>query len=171
LACFDGSSGLPEKMSEGFDALRLLPASTPESFGTTTVQPANMSGVLGNISGLPEKMPGNSGHPPAFHSGRPENFAGISARRFNGVEHQRFSVVGERRAGVIATGVFRECRQLSESRWNLSSPKILLPESQSACRDSKADPQFRPKTLAKNAVFTNLRVGVESLRVRAIRQF
>lgn len=100
-----GSGRLPGNMPEGFDALRLLPASTPESFGTITVQPANMSEVAGNNSGFPEKMPGNSDHPPAFHSGRPKNFAGISARRFSGVEHQRFSVVGERRTGVIATGV------------------------------------------------------------------
>jgi hypothetical protein len=83
-----------------------------------------MSEVVGNISGLPEKMPGNSDHPPAFHSGRPENFAGISARRFNGVEHQGFSVVGERRTGVIATGVFREVPTVSENRANLSSTKI-----------------------------------------------
>ena len=111
-------------MSEASDALRLLPASTPDKIGTITVQPASMSEVVGNNSGLPEKMSGNSGHSPAFHSGRPENFAGISVRRFNGVEHQRFSVVGERRTGVIADGVVRECRQLSENRANLSSTKI-----------------------------------------------
>jgi hypothetical protein len=67
-------------MFEGFDVLRLLPASTPDKIGTVTVQPASRSEVVGNISRLPEKMPGNSGHSPAFHSGRPKNFAGISAR-------------------------------------------------------------------------------------------
>lgn len=88
-----------------------------------------MSEVVGNISGLPEKMAGNSDHPPASHSGRPENFAAISARRFNGVEHQRFSVAGEWRTGVIATGVVRECRQLSENGVNLSSKKIRAGDS------------------------------------------
>jgi hypothetical protein len=116
-------------MSEGFDAPRLLPASTPDNFGTITAQPANMSEVVGNIAGLPEKMSGNFGHPSAFHCGRPENFAGISGRRFNGVEHQGFSVVGERKTGVIATGGLGRCRQLSENGVNLSSPKIRAGEN------------------------------------------
>jgi hypothetical protein len=131
-------------MAEGSEALRLLPASTPDKIGTITVQPANMSEVVGNISGLPEKMPGNSGHSPAVHSGRPENSAGISVRRFNGVEYQRFSVVGERKTGVIATGVFRELPTVSEKGADLSSPKMLLPEPQSACRDSRGLTPFSP---------------------------
>jgi hypothetical protein len=147
-------------MSEGFDALRLLPASTPDKIGTITVQPANMSEVVGNISGLPEKIPGNSDHPPAFHSGRPQNFAGISVRRFNGVEDQGFSVVGERRTGVIATGVFRECRQLNENRANLSSKKIRaedfhVPASSADFISHISTAQFVPSTpsAAKTSVF------------------
>jgi hypothetical protein len=81
--------------------------------------------VVGNISGLPEKMSGNSSRPPAFHSGRPKNSAGISARRFNGVEDQGSSVVGDGRTGVIETGGFGECRQLSENDVNLSRKEFL----------------------------------------------
>lgn len=73
--------------------------------------------------GLPEKIPGNSDHPALFRSGRPDNFVALSALRCKGTEHQGNGVAGEGRTGVIATGVIRKCRQLSENGGEVSSGK------------------------------------------------
>jgi hypothetical protein len=128
LPLFEGSTGVPEKMSEVVGQASRLPENTPEDFeqaptlrenmsealgrspgfpantserfGTITVQSGNTPEVVGNISGLAEKTPGSSDHPPVFHPGAPEHFAGISGRRFKGVEHQRSRLAGERRTGV-----------------------------------------------------------------------